>query len=150
MMNLNISYYKNQLLSIQRGWAKGRPSNAKPLYILTIFRGLNEDTLLNNRFFSGEPLMSMYYEMCKKHEPNIVAAPFFKPYYHLSSSDFYHIRWKGEDTPRYKWNTPSGKFLRDNGDYAYFDDDLWKLLQDERIRLQFTKELITCYLKHKK
>lgn len=34
MMNLNISYYKNQLLSIQRGWAKGRPSNAKPLYIL--------------------------------------------------------------------------------------------------------------------
>lgn len=43
--------------------------------------------------------------------------------------------------------SPSGKFLAENVDYAYLDDTLWELLQDKSVREEYKEAIITHFLK---
>ena len=47
-MSLQTSYYRNVILSIHRGWKNGLYSNAKPLFLLTIIKGIEEYMKKNN------------------------------------------------------------------------------------------------------
>ena len=49
--------------------------------------------------------------------------------------------------PPRQTQSPSGKFLTENVDYAYLDDTLWELLQDKDIREEYKEAIITHYLK---
>lgn len=148
-MNLKTSYYKNCILSIHRGFAFGIPSNAKPLLLLAIIKGIDEGVLLGNKYEYGESLESFYKELCSYYEPNRKAAPFYKPFFHSASENYYHIKWKGGKMPEHKWHTPSPKFLQENIDYAYLDDGLWELLQDKDVRSDFREIIVNYYLKEK-
>lgn len=146
-MDLKTSYYKNCLISIHRGLAFGVPSNAKPLFLLTIINGIEEGIIIGNKFKYEDILESLYNDLCKLYEPNRKAAPFYKPFYHSIREKYYGIKWKGGHMPTHKWHTPSAKFLKENIEYAYFDDGLWDLLQDEAIRNEFRELIVNYYLK---
>lgn len=60
MSDIELSYYKNVLSSIHRGRAKGRFSNAKPLYFLAITEGISMGKLLENKFFYDDFLEALY------------------------------------------------------------------------------------------
>lgn len=146
-MNLKASYYKNCLISIHRGSAFGVPSNAKPLLLLAIIKGVEEGVIIGNQFKYEDYLESFYKEQCKLYEPNRKAAPFYKPFFHSTSEKYYGIKWKGGQMPSHKWHTPSAKFLKENIEYAYLDDGLWELLQDQSTRNEFRELIVNYYLK---
>lgn len=149
MSVLEQSYYKNLLLSIHRGWAKGHFSNAKPLYLLAIFEGISNGTILDNKLPYSKTLEELYIQICNKYEPNVKAALFYKPYYHSIREDYYFISWKGGTIPDHTWHTPSAKLLRENVEFAYLDNRLWNLLQDAKIREEFKQSIINHYLSPK-
>lgn len=146
-MNLKISYYKNCILSIRRGIAFGAPSNAKPLYLLAIIKGIEEGIVLGNKFSYGNKLETVYNELCSIYEPHRKAAPFYKPFFHSIREQYYDIKWKGGQLPKHKWHTPSPKFIKENIEYAFLDDGLWELLQDKTIRKEFRELIVNYYLK---
>lgn len=146
-MNLKTSYYKNCITSIHRGFAFGIPSNAKPLFLLAIIKGIGEGMIIGNKIKYEDCLETFYKEICILYEPNRKAAPFYKPFFHSIHENYYGIKWKGGQMPSHKWHTPSGKFLKDNIEYAYLDDGLWDLLQDQSVRSEFRELIVNHYFK---
>ena len=76
-----------------------------------------------------------------------MVTPFVKPYFHLSSSLFYHIKWnKGTKVESYA-KTPSGKFLKEKSEYAYLDDSFWELLKGTEYRKEIKQLIVKTFLK---
>ena len=146
-MSLQTSYYANQILSIARGTKNGVRSNAKPLYLLAIIKGVEDGALMGNKLEFNEALNRLYLGMCSLYEPKVSVTPFFKPFFHMKSESFYVIKWKPGTGPVHATHTPSAKFLRENVEYAALDDDLWTLLQDVQIRNEFKEAIIKHYIK---
>lgn len=147
MNKIISSYYDSLLLSIHRGWTKGRFSNAKPLYLLSIIDLIDCGILLENKLYYDDVLYNSYKKTCKLYEPDIKMAPFFKPYYHMAREEFYEIKWKEGILPEHKWHTPSGKFLREHAAYAFLDENLWSLFQDFHYRCKTRNNIINHYLR---
>lgn len=145
-MSLKSSYYLTAILSIHRGWNKGKFSNAKPLYFLSIIKCIEDGVILGNRFIYNAQIENAYLDTCALYEPNVKPAPFYKPFYHSIKESYYDIKWINGKLPEHKWHTPSAKFLRENVEYAYLDDGLWELLQDKEIRDEYRKAIISHFL----
>lgn len=144
-MSLLFSYYKSIVLSIHRGIAFGSPSNAKPLLLLAIIKGIEEGQIIGNKIEFNEKIGHDYKMLCKSLEPTRKAAPIFKPFYHSAREEYYNLKWKDGVTPTHKWHTPSAKFLREHLDFAYLDDNLWEILQEQDARKAFKESIITKY-----
>jgi predicted restriction endonuclease len=71
---------------------------------------------------------------------------YLKPYFHLGSSDFYHLVWREGVKPPMFSKSPSAKYLRENLLYAKLDDELWDLLQDAESRDYLKRSIIKRYL----
>lgn len=146
-MGLKTSYYKNLLISLKRGGYNGVLSNAKPLFYLAIFKGIEEGWIMGNKIQFDIQLEKVYLELYATYDSFSKPAPFFKPFYHSKGEPFYGIHWKEGEMPEHKWHTPSAKFLRDHCEYAYFDCGLWELLQDSETREDLKNTIISHYLR---
>lgn len=146
-MSLKVSYYENLILSTNRGYNKGIASNAKPLYLLAIFKGIEEGILLGNKIIFDEIISTLYIEACQLFEPWRIPAKFYKPYFHLNSEPYYYIKWKNGVKIVNALQTPSAKFLRENVEYACLDDELWELLQDQDTRNELREAIIQHFIK---
>ena len=136
-------FYKTSLLRIRRGNYRGEISNAKPLYLISISILIDLKKLTENRIYFGEETLKIVYSStCILFNNNIT--PIVYPFYHLSSDEFYHLRWKGSPM---KYDTPDNKLIRENVEYAYFDDELWNLLQIKPVREEYREAIIRHYLK---
>ena len=71
---------------------------------------------------------------------------YIRPFYHLGSSEYYHLVWKTNSRPPMNTHTPSEKYLRENLLYAKFDDELWEILQDAESREYIRRNIITRFL----
>ncbi len=121
------------------------PSNAKIFFVLSIFNSIGRGEQLENRICFDERLKTNYIAECSKYSSAPIT-PIYKPFFHLSSSLYYHIRWVGDGVNSHA-RTPSAKYLRDYVNYAYFDDELWELLQDKGVREELTNALIDHFIK---
>lgn len=146
-MSLKASYYKNLILSTHRGYNKGIASNAKPLYMLSIFKGVEDGILIGNKIVFDKAITNLYIETCQLLEPWRSPAHFYKPYFHLKSEPYYYIKWKNGINITNALRTPSAKFLRENVEYACLDDDLWELLQDPDTRNELRDAIIEHFIK---
>ncbi len=63
-----------------------------------------------------------------------------KPFWHLESDSFWHLNYQGERLG--KDHTPSKIWLKDNVEYAYFDEPLWILLQNKMWRTKLRNYII--------
>lgn len=61
------------------------------------------------------------------------------PFWHLQSDGFWHLRLT--ERPQ-EGVTPSKRWLKEKVSYAYFDDDLWLLLQDKIWRLKLRDYIV--------
>lgn len=145
-MSLKKTYYKNLVLSLSRGTYKGLVSNAKPLYLLTIIRGIEEGLLLGNKLEYSSSLIDLYNDVCNQYEPQRKATLFYKPFFHTTNEPFYFISWRNRIAPPQSVHTPSAKFLREHVEYAALDDELWDLLQDAETREEFKQLIIAHFL----
>ena len=81
-MGLKTSYYKNVFISLKRGGYNGVLSNAKPLFYLAIFKGIEEGWIMDNRIKYDKHLEQVYLKFYEVYDSQSKPAPFFKPFYH--------------------------------------------------------------------
>lgn len=144
-------YYLAEISKTRCGNTRGRIVNAKPLFILTVIEAIETGVLLENRIYhNDEKMKNLYISLCQSHEPQYNPSPYILPYFHLSKDSYYHIKWRGKPfVPSPHAHSPSAKYLKENAEYAYLDEALWELLQDETVREDF-KELIINFFISKK
>lgn len=144
-MSLQSDYYKTAILQLKRGNYNGHVSNAKTYYLLSILERIDKGLLVDNKIKFDDESKKFYEIQCLAYKD--VVTPFVKPYFHLSSSLFYHIKWtKGTKVESYA-KTPSGKFLKEKSEYAYLDDSFWELLKGAEYRKEIKQLIVKTFLK---
>ena len=144
-MSLQSDYYKTAILQLKRGNYNGHVSNAKTYYLLSILERIDKGLLVDNKIKFDDESKKFYETQCLAYKD--VVTPFVKPYFHLSSSLFYHIKWnKGTKVESYA-KTPSGKFLKEKSEYVYLDDSFWELLKGAEYRKEITQLIVKTFLK---
>lgn len=63
-----------------------------------------------------------------------------KLFWHLESDEFWHLNYQGERLS--KSRTPSKAWLKENVEFAYFDESLWILLQNKVWRMKLRDYII--------
>lgn len=147
-MNLKMTYYINELLCTHRGGCKGKLSNAKPYLLLSLIDLIEKGIIIGNKIsFDSDILKERYQRESKYYEPYSPITPFYKPYFHLNSESYYHIKWRYNSAPKDTSKTPSAKYLRENVEYAALDEELWQLLQNEEARNEIKEAIISYFIK---
>lgn len=135
------------LLSLQLGNYKGIVSLSKPLYVLAIIDFTK--AIDSNRIYIDNLVIEQQFEkLYQRFQDGFVYTRFayITPFFHLASSEFYHLAWNDRVEPPSMSSTPSAKYLREHLQYAKLDDELWKLLQDVDNREYFRRNIINRYL----
>ena len=140
---LKLKYYKSRFLQIKRGSSKGKPSSAKPMLLLSIIDSIKDSLFVDNRFLYCDTLKRVYVSNYKKIASEEILSDFCNPFYHLESDGFWHIKWKISPKP----DKTSDYKLRNYVDYAYMDNALWDLLQDEQNRNVLRQSIMNFYFK---
>lgn len=135
---LQRTYYLNLFLSMNVVRNKNGINIAKPIMLLTILNGIENNTIVDNKIYFDKSLISCYCYLFSQYRTTITPPEY--PYYYLNSESFYTI--VGSTSRK----TPSAKFLRDEVQYSMLDDMLWRLLQDASIRQEFSEAIETHFL----
>ena len=143
--NYEASYfhYTRQIINIRQAKKYGEVIVAKPVLLLALIDGIENNIFTGNHFTLNEWLEKRYETLMlqyTKHSifPDITAIN--NPFWHLESDGFWHLHYLGEELS--KTHTPSKKWLKENVRYASFDDDLWMLLQNQVMRQRLRDYII--------
>ena len=139
MNQILVSFYKDAFCSLHCSIYKGKLNIAKPLLLLSILE-LIGDGMQSNRI-EIKKIKEKYEELQKQYA---ATTPYQYPLYFLENEDFFHLKWK---EARIKTHTPSAKLIRDNIEYAFLDNALWDLLQDQQMREFFQTLVVNNFLK---
>ena len=127
-MTLKLNAYISDIESIKRATFKGHAINAKPFLLLSILSCIQQKLFQCNKIVLNKDLICIYKSISFLYlKRGYVLTPIHKPFYYLESDGFWHL---------------SLKFIYDNIDYAYFDEDLWILLQENDAREKIKEVLI--------
>ena len=136
--------YRIAFLSVKQKCTNGVTNAAKPALVIAVIEGIAAGEIKNNQIRFQE-IEARYISQLEEWQPE--RTPLKYPFYHLEGDGFWHLKWK-ISAPE-KRISPSAKYPRDNIDYAYFDNALWDILQDEGARKGYI-EAITMYFKKAK
>jgi putative restriction endonuclease len=113
---------------------------AKPVFILTLFKMIEDGCISENKILFTKKLKEAYKEIFLQYRGAPITLTIY-PYYYLDSEDFYHL----EGNIHIK--TPSEKYIRDHIEFASLDIELWDMLQNAEIRDEFRDTIINHFLK---
>lgn len=139
MNQILISFYKDAFKSLHCSVCNGKVNIAKPLLLLAMLDLMDYSTQDNRIDISN--IIKKYTELQKQYEST---TPYQYPIYFLENEEFFHLKWRNT---RIKTHTPSAKLIRENVEYAYFDNALWNLLQDKQMRECFKTVITSNFLK---
>ena len=128
----SYAYYTNQILNIRQAKIRGEIILAKPVLLLAIIDGIESGVFTGNEFSLTEWLEKRYVVLMlkyMKHSQFDKPTDISNPFWHLQSDGFWHLNYAEERIG--KDHTPSKMWLKETVKYAYFDDDLWLLLQND-------------------
>ena len=134
--------YRIAFLSVKQKSTNGVTNAAKPALVIAVIDAIAAGEVKNNQI-RFQDIEARYISTLEKWQPE--KTPLKYPFYHMESDGFWHLKWIGEQST--KRISPSAKFFRENIEYAYFDNALWDLLQDEEARNGYI-EAITKYFKN--
>ena len=134
--------YTKRIMNIRQAKIRGEVIVAKPVLLLAIIDGVSSKVFCNNEFCLTEwletryvMLMQQYMKGTQFYKPTDISNPFW----HLQSDGFWHLQYEYEPQ---ECATPSKRWLKEKVTYAYFDDDLWFLLQDNVWRLKLRDYIV--------
>ena len=134
--------YTKRIINIKQAKIRGEVIVAKPVLLLAIIDGVGIDMFGNNKFFLTEwleerysILMQQYMKSSQFDKPTDISNPFW----YLQTDGFWHLQC--EEKPR-EGATPSKHWLREKVSFAYFDDELWVLLQNKVWRLKLRDYIV--------
>ncbi|MFR3186600.1 MAG: hypothetical protein ACLTOV_00060 [Phocaeicola sp.] len=137
-MSLKLDLYIDDILKVRCAYCHGNRIMAKPILLFAVIAYINSGVITKNKILFNNNLADSYKTIWNLfYEINVT--PMWKPYYYLSSDGFWHLKWKENSIHK---SANSAKFIRDNIEYAYFDDELWELLQEEETRKKLLNVLV--------
>lgn len=158
MITSDLLTYKDSLENTKRGNSGRFFSNAKPILLIAIIDAIEAGVINENKlYFENEELEEIYKKLfisCDKNyegaiSSNLKVTPFQLPFFHLNSEKYFHIKWKEGLKPPVQANSPSRKYLKENVQYAYLNQDLWNLLQISYNRMFLRESLVIKFIKAK-
>lgn len=141
------AHYTERIMNIRQAKINGEIIVAKPVLLLTIIDSMEEGRFLENRFKLTDWFENRYMALMKNYMkdsqfPNITDIS--NPFWHLSTDGFWHLNSKVKAP---EGMTPSKKWLKEQVEYAWLDDDLWVLLQNQEWRKKLREFIISHKLK---
>ena len=131
------SSYTHRIMNLRQAKIKGEVILAKPVLLIALIEGVDQEVFQDNKFVLNEWLEDKYLELMKKYTLNSQfekPADIANPFWHLASDGFWHLHSNELSSMK---TTPSRKWLKENVSYASFDEDLWVLLMNMSWRIKF-------------
>jgi putative restriction endonuclease len=138
-----FKHYTKQVISIRQAKIHGEIIVAKPVMLLAIIDGVEANVFMNNKFVLNDWLEERYKKLMEQFTKSSQfdgTTGIEKPFWHLESDGFWHLNYQGEKIS--KGYTPSKAWLKDNVEFAYFDEPLWILLQNKVWRMKLRDYII--------
>ena len=136
-------HYTKQIMNIRQAKIHGETIVAKPVLRVAIIDAIDSNVFTNNQFVINDwleghykMLMSLYAKDSQFDDKTEID----KPFWHLETDGFWHLNYQGERIS--KSRTPSKAWLKENVEFAYFDEPLWILLQNREWRMQLRNYII--------
>jgi hypothetical protein len=125
---------------------KGIRGPQKAILLLSIFKGVKEGWIKNNRIHISPELINAYFDLWDKYVP--LNWPFAcnarQPYIHLASDGFYHLNLiKKISDINIAWSVPD---ITRHCSFAYLDENLYKYINNEFLRQEMEEFLIDTYI----
>lgn len=140
--NRCYAHYTKRIMNIRQAKIHGEIIVAKPVLMLALIDGIDCGQFPCNRFVLNEWLEKRYLALMKeytRYSQFDKPADISNPFWHLTSDGFWHLRCSEKPS---LGATPSSRWLKDQVEYAYFDDDLWTLLQHKEWRKQLRDYIV--------
>lgn len=134
--------YTQCIVDLRQAKIKGEVIVAKPVLLLALIEGINQEVFSDNKFVLNDWLEDKYLELMKKYTINSQfdkPADIANPFWHLSTDGFWHLQLKAKEDMS---TTPSRAWLKENVTCASFDDDLWVLLQSKEWRTRLREYIV--------
>ena len=131
-----FEYYAQCVFNLRQAKINGEVIVAKPVLMLALLDGVNEGESVGNKFSLTDWLDARYLSLMRKYTKDSQfddPSPISNPFWHLQSDGFWHLQLKKEREGK---ATPSTAWLKENVEFARFDDDLWMLLQNREWRMK--------------
>ena len=125
-------YYSKGIESVRQKRINGENIVAKPVLMVAIIDGIDANVFMNNQFVLNDWIEERYKKLMAQFTKNSQfngTTGIEKPFWHLETDGFWHLNYQGERLS--KSHTPSKAWLKDNVEFAYFDEPLWILLQNK-------------------
>lgn len=137
-----FAYYAKRILNIRQAKIRGEVIVAKPVLLLSLIDGISENVFVDNEFGLTEWLEERYLNLMMKYTlssqfSNVTGIE--NPFWHLATDGFWTLQYR-RDPPN--GVSPSKRWLKDNIEFAYFDESLWILLQNKVWRLKLRDYII--------
>ena len=130
-----FQHYTKRIMNIRQAKIHGETIVAKPVLMVAIIDGIEADIFRNNQFVINDwlegrynMLMSHYAKDSQFDDKTGIEKP------------FWHLNYPGERLN--KSHTPSKAWLKENVEFAYFDESLWILLQNKVWRIKMRDYII--------
>ena len=138
-----FQHYTRQILSIRQAKIYGEVIVAKPVLLLTIIDAIDSNVFTNNQFVINDWLEERYNSLMQLYAKDSQfdeTTGIEKPFWHLETDGFWHLNYQGKRNS--KSHTPSKAWLKENVEFAYFDESLWIMLQNKVWRTKLRDYII--------
>ena len=137
-----FAFYAKRIMNIRQAKIRGEVIVAKPVLLLTLIDGISNNVFVDNEFGLTEWVEEHYLMLMKKYTSssqfsNVTGIE--NPFWHLATDGFWTLQYR-IDPPN--GTSPSKRWLKENVQYAYFDESLWILLQNKVWRTKVRDYLI--------
>ena len=136
-------HYVKRIDNIRQKRINGETIVAKPVLMVAIIDGIEADIFRNNQFVINDWLEGRYNMLMSHYAKDSQfddKTGIEKPFWHLESDGFWHLNYQGERLN--KSHTPSKAWLKENVEFASFDESLWILLQNKVWRTKMRDYII--------
>jgi putative restriction endonuclease len=116
---------------------------AKPVLLVAIVDSIDANVFTNKKFVLNDWLEERYKKLTEQFTMNSQfdgTTGIENPFWHLETDGFWHLTCQSERLS--KGLTPSKAWLKDNVEFAYFDEPLWIMLQNKVWRTKFREYII--------
>ena len=135
--------YTKRITNIRQAKIHGETIVAKPVLMVAIIDGIEANVFRNNQFAINDWLEGRYNILMSQYAKDSQfddKTGIEKPFWHLESDGFWYLNYQGERLS--KGHTPSKAWLKENVEFAYFDEPLWILLQNKVWRTKLREYII--------
>ena len=146
---MNLSTFLKKLTTLRVAGSRALPAPHKALLLLSVMQMMEYGEIRENMILISPELVARFKDNWYALVHNWDSSPNFSlPFYHLKSSGFWHLQtFPGKEILLTSSNSiRSFAALKEAVAYAYFDDEVYELLQDAHNRDLAKQALVATYL----